>query len=264
MSKYVFTICGRAGSKGIPGKNSSVFLDIPLLYYTLGVIELYKAAHPEDDITLLLNTDSVDLKELMDASGLEYTFVPRSEELAGDSIGKVDVIRESYRSIKKDGEFYDAVVDFDLTSPLRTLNDLEYLLSKRNSSKTGVVFTVVSSRRNPYFNMVEQNPDGTCSKVIDFECTARQQAPNVYDMNASMYAYSIDFLEEEKQMFDEPCDFVEMYDTAILDLDHPDDLELMQVIATYLFKKNARMNDVRAAARSIEDLRLSRHASQSL
>ena len=35
-----------------------------------------------------------------------------------------------------------------------------------------------------------------------------------------------------------------MYDTGILDLDHENDFELMEVIAKYLFTKNKRMAEV--------------------
>lgn len=252
MSKYLFTVCGRAGSKGIPGKNSALFLGLPLLYYTLATIELYRESHPKDEVVLALNTDSTDLKRLMDESGIEYIFIPRAEALAGDSIGKVDVIRETYRSVKEiNNSEYDAVIDLDLTAPLRTLNDLERVLDKRMKTDSGVVFTVVPSRRNPYFNMVIENSDGSCSKVNEYECMSRQQAPSVYDINASIYAYSIEFMDSNRQMFDAPCQFVEMYDTAVLDLDHSNDLELMQVIAEYLFSKNEAMKDVQDKAEEI-------------
>ncbi len=261
MSKYLFTVCGRAGSKGIPGKNSALFLGIPLLYYTLATIELYRESHLEDEVDLALNTDSADLKRLMDESGIKYVFIPRSKALAGDSVGKVDVIRETYRSMKEiNNSEYDAVIDLDLTAPLRTLNDLERVLDKRKRTDLGVVFTVVPSRRNPYFNMVIENPDGSCSKVNEYECMSRQQAPSVYDINASIYAYSIEFMDSDRQMFDAPCQFVEMYDTAVLDLDHSNDLELMQVIAEYLYSKNESLRVVRERARRIAEATYSQMA----
>lgn len=236
MSKYLFTICGRAGSKGIKGKNSSLFLGIPLVYYTLAAIKLYRDAHAEDDITLALNTDSSDLKELLDKSGIPYEFVARKEELAGDDVSKVDVIRATYQVVKNDkDEDYDAVIDLDITSPLRTLKDIEVLLAKRKVSRAGVVYTVVPSRRNPYFNMVQLNEDGMCSRVIRTDIDARQQAPQVFDMNASMYAYSIDFMKSDAGIFDVSNEFTLMEDTAVLDLDNKHDLRYMEIIAQYLF-----------------------------
>ena len=37
---------------------------------------------------------------------------------------------------------------------------------------------------------------------------------------------------------------IEMYDTGILDLDHENDFELMEIIADYLFKNNAAFKEI--------------------
>ena len=58
------TICGRAGSKGIPEKNVRDFLAYPLPYYTFSAIELYKKSNPEDRIDVAVNTDSEKLIEI--------------------------------------------------------------------------------------------------------------------------------------------------------------------------------------------------------
>ena len=37
----LFTLCGRAGSKGVKGKNARDFLDVPLVWYSMANIVLY-------------------------------------------------------------------------------------------------------------------------------------------------------------------------------------------------------------------------------
>lgn len=250
--RYLFTVCGRAGSKGIRGKNCGDFLGVPLVYYTLAVVRMFEAAHPEDSVVLALNTDSEDLRSLVEASGVGFEPVERDAELAGDAVGKVDVIRATYADVVARGLGpFDCVVDLDITSPLRRLSDLEALLAKRAMCDAGVVFTVAPARRNPWFNMVRELPGGGCTKVIDSDYTARQQAPAVYDMNASMYAYSAPFMEGEGQIFDWPCDFTVMQDTAVLDLDNPWDLELMEAVAGYLFEADDELRAVRDEAASL-------------
>ena len=81
-------------------------------------------------------------------------------------------------------------------------------------------------------------------KVIDSDFTARQQAPEIYDMNASIYVYKPDFLHSGQGVLDGYCEAVEMYDTGILDLDHESDYELLEVIAKYLFTKNEGFSEV--------------------
>ena len=61
----LFTICGRAGSKGIKNKNIKNFLDKPLALYSLSVIDLYlKKSNYQADI--VLNTDSKDLMDIFE------------------------------------------------------------------------------------------------------------------------------------------------------------------------------------------------------
>ena len=43
--KILFTICGRAGSKGIKNKNLRFFCGKPLAYFTVSVIDLYLRQH---------------------------------------------------------------------------------------------------------------------------------------------------------------------------------------------------------------------------
>ena len=59
-----------------------------------------------------------------------------------------------------------------------------------------------------------------------------------YDMNASIYAYSVRALKSEDYLniFAHPCDAIMMFDTGILDIDSEEDYYLMQVIAKYLFE----------------------------
>ena len=135
------------------------------------------------------------------------------------------------------------VVDLDITSPLRTLEDLEKVIEIQQTKQADVTTTVATARRNPYFNQVKRTDHGV-KKVIESNYTARQQAPEIYDMNASIYAYNPAFLLQGKGVLDGYCEIVEMYDTGILDLDHENDFELMEVIAQYLFEKDQRFQEI--------------------
>ena len=69
-------------------------------------------------------------------------------------------------------------------------------------------------------------------------------APDIYDMNASLYAYCPEYLRSGRQVLDGYVEVIEMYDTGILDLDHENDLELMEVIAEYLFKHKDEFREI--------------------
>ena len=243
--KILFTICGRAGSKGIKNKNLRLFLGKSLALFTVSTIDLYLLKHPEIDADIVVNSDSQELLELVSNNGMcQIAAIKRNQSLAGDSIGKIDVIADCLVKMQKQNNCaYEMVVDLDITSPLRTVDDLERVIILQNKKNADVVTTVAAARRNPYFNQVKKTDYGV-KKVIDSNYTARQQAPEIFDMNASIYAYKPEFLQSGKGVLDGYCEIVEMYDTGILDLDHENDFELMEVIAGYLLKKNDQFREV--------------------
>lgn len=241
----LFTICGRAGSKGIKNKNVKDFLGYPLPFYTISAIDLYMRQNSDFNIDIALNTDSKDLIRLFEENlRIKADIIEREESLGLDHTPKVAVILNSLKIMKERKSIeYDMVVDLDITSPLRTANDIQNLISCKIQSDADVVFSVTDARRNPYFNMVRKTSDGY-ARVIESTFNSRQETPEVFDMNASLYAYSPKFLESGKMIFEGKCDAIKMMDTAILDLDHENDFELMQVIAEYLFRVNNEMSKV--------------------
>lgn len=242
----LFTICGRAGSKGIKNKNIKVFNGKRLPYYSISVIDLYlKKTEEKINYDIVVNTDSEELIRIMKDNGLrDIEIIKREPELSGDSIGKIAVIYDCLNKMeKKKNVKYDVVVDLDITSPLRTVEDLENLISTHINKGADVTTSVTTARRNPYFNQVKKTQHGF-EKVIASDYTARQQAPEIFDMNASLYAYNPEYLRTGKGVLDGYVECIEMYDTGILDLDHENDFELMEVIANYLISNNTQFYEV--------------------
>lgn len=242
----LFTICGRAGSKGIKNKNIRDFAGIPLPYYTLSAIDLFlqKTAF-EIHADVVSNSDSRELLDLMMKNPfMNVHCIERKEELAGDSVGKIEVIRDCFYRMEGDRKCeYDMVIDMDITSPLRTTDDIEKLIIRHKETGADVTTSVVPARRNPYFNQIKRTEHGF-KKVIDSSYTARQQAPEIFDMNASLYAYHPDYLKNGMGVLDGYCECIEMYDTGVLDLDHENDFELMEVLAQYLFTRKIEFQQI--------------------
>ena len=242
----LFTVCGRAGSKGVKNKNLKNMLGKPLVYYTLSAIDLFiKANGGKDAIHVCASSDSKDLLNLITAQKAFPVFtVDRSAELSGDTAGKIAVIRDALlRSNKFYGAEHDVVIDLDITSPIRRLEDIVSIYEKKiNSPQFDIVFSVTGSRRSPYFNQViEVSEGGRYELVMNKGFTSRQQAPVVYDMNASIYAYDGKFLagSESDKLFDGRCSAVMMKDTAVLDIDSEEDFKLMEHLCKY-FVENDR------------------------
>ncbi len=249
----LFTICGRAGSKGIKNKNLKEFLGFPLSFYTISAIDLFVKKNPQHKFDIALNTDSEELIDLFaNKVTIPIDIIVRAPELGADNTPKVSVIQNSYEVMKQRYErVYDMVVDLDITSPLRTVKDIEALIEKKSNSDADVVFSVTDSRRNPYFNMVMKTENGY-ERVVKSNFNARQEAPEIYDMNASMYAYSPEFLNGGKAIFEGKCEVIKMMDTAVLDIDSENDFDFMEIIAEYLFAQNEEMKKIQENIKALK------------
>lgn len=229
--KGLITICARGGSKGIPGKNIKLLDNIPLIHYTINVA---KAFSNEFNFDIGISTDDSTIFEI--ASGC-YPFMSysRPNELATDDAGKIEVIRDLLIYYEnKLNKSYDYVLDLDVTSPLRTLEDLKNAFSLLQENTEAInLFSVNRAHRNPYFNMVELKSNGfynlVCKEVDGFFKT-RQSSPRVYDLNASFYFYRRKFFEKKSNTpFTEKSLIYEM-EHICFDLDHNDDFEFLEYL----------------------------------
>ncbi len=252
-NRILISLCGRAGSKGFKNKNLKTFCGKPLVHYSLAAADLFLKANPDVQADIVLNTDSGLLKELVLNSYPEVTALSRPASLAGDAVPKMAVFQHSLREMEsRTKKTYDMLLDLDITSPLRTVEDVQNCLCHaQENPKTEVVMSAVKSRRNPYMNMAQRGEDGFVHQVVQSNFTARQQTPQCYDLNASIYVFRRSFLlaNETGFLWDGNCDLVEMLDTAVLDIDSEEDFEWMEYIAKYLFARNEAFAKVREAIR---------------
>lgn len=227
--KILTTICARGGSKGIPGKNIKTLNGKPLLYYTL---EFAKKFYETNEGKIQLSTDSDEILKV--ARGLGYlTNYRRPEYLAGDTSGKIEVIREAWRYAEKTfSETYDLVIDLDVTSPLRTLADVNGAIEMLNCKQDALnIFSVSHAARNPYFNMVELGENGFYNTVkLISEIKSRQEAPKIYDMNASFYIYTRAFLTGNFNSAITGRSLAYVMPHPCFDLDEPLDFQIMDLL----------------------------------
>ena len=235
-SSILICVCARGGSKGIPGKNLKPLDGKPLIDYTINFINKLKNNLVFD---LYISTDDQEVKNHLIKSGID---VPNTREkyLAMDQTPKIEVIRDVLKhSEAMRNQEYDYVIDLDVTSPLRNQKDVLTALEKlKKNQKALNIFSVSKSRKNPYFNMIEAQENGYFRKVITMDnITGRQQAPIVYELNASFYIMTRAFLlGTYTKMVTEKSLIYEMPHICF-DIDEPEDFQLMEaVIQNNLFQ----------------------------
>ena len=229
--KILITICGRGGSKGIPGKNIKLISGKPLINYT---IELTEKVLKKWNAKVALSTDDNAIKKAAENCNL-FTEYKRPSNLATDSAGKIDTILDLliYEESLV-GEKYDYILDLDITSPLRTIDDImESFKLIHENPEANNLFSVNKAQRNPYFNMVEKNPNGFYSLVKKGKggtVMSRQQSPKVYDLNASFYWYKRTFFDLKLKSPITDKSLIYEMNHICFDLDHTIDFLFMEYL----------------------------------
>jgi CMP-N-acetylneuraminic acid synthetase len=180
----IATICARGGSRGVPGKNVRPLAGKPLIVHT---IEQARACRAIDAV--YVSTDDPRIADVAKSAGATVPFL-RPAELATAQAPKIPVILHLVQAVEALGKHVDRIVDLDPTSPLREVADIEACLDLLTAD-TDVVITAYEAEKNPYFNMVEFDAQGRVRlvKTPPAAVEARQAAPKVYAMNASIYVW---------------------------------------------------------------------------
>jgi CMP-N,N'-diacetyllegionaminic acid synthase len=222
------TICARAGSKGVPGKNIKEVAGMPLIAHTI------KQALACASINrVVVSTDSQRIASVAKECGAEVPFI-RPADLAGDHSAKLPAIKHAVNYYIRELNYKpDLVIDMDPTSPLRLNEDIERCLSKvLEDPECDSVITGYRSNKNPYFNMVEIGPGGIAylSKKLENPVARRQDAPVVFCMNASIYVWKTACLLAQDQVVSGRVKFVEMPEDRSIDIDNETDLHLVEIL----------------------------------
>ncbi|GGH74606.1 acylneuraminate cytidylyltransferase family protein [Phaeocystidibacter marisrubri] len=229
MRSLLITICARGGSKGIPGKNIKPLNGVPLLHYTLNLAQIIQEKYGAD---IQVSTDSDEILKCAAEVGYSTEYI-RPDEFATDKAGKIAAIEDAMLySERLYGKTYDYILDLDVTSPLRTLNDIEQAYEQLSSNEEALnIFSVSPAARNPYFNMVETGENGFAKVVKDAgDVKSRQNAPLVYDMNASFYLFKREYFNKGYSTSTTPYSLAYVMKHHCFDLDEPRDFRVMEIL----------------------------------
>lgn len=226
LKEVLVVIPARKGSKGIPGKNKKLLNGKPLIAYT---IEAALGVFKKEQICI--STDDEDIVQLAESYGISVPFL-RPAELSTDTAGSQDVLIHAYEFYREKGFDAAVVCLLQATSPFRTTKHISEA-TNAYSTDCDMLVSVVESKANPYFNLMEESAEGFLekSKVGNFK--TRQEAPKVYELNGAIYFINTTSLTKQPiSSFTKVLKYV-MPSAASVDLDLPEDWEY----ATYLLQK---------------------------
>ena len=226
--KVLCTICARAGSKGVANKNLRLINNKPLIVYS---IEQAIATKLFDQI--VVSSDSKEIREVALANGATFC-VDRPAELATDTAPKLPAIKHCVENAEKKFGQFDVIIDLDATAPLRESSDIIGALELLQSSQADNVITGTPAHRSPYFNLVETDVNGivSLSKPPANVVARRQDSPQCFDMNASIYVWRRQALFANENLFTGNTRLFVMPRERSLDIDSQADFEMVEWMMT--------------------------------
>mgnify|MGYP006083571821 CR=1 FL=1 len=230
MSSILCTICMRGGSQGVKNKHIRLIDGKPLMYFTIR-----QAIKSNIFDNIVISTDSKKLLKIAKSYGAEGWFL-RPKKLALNTSPKVPAIKHAFVQAEKFyNKKFETIIELDATSPLRKTEDILKAYNFFVKKKADMLITGCKSRKNPYYNMVEVIK-GKIKKVksLKKDIYRRQDAPETYDCNASIYIWNRKSLINFKSFFTKKTVFYQMPENRSVDIDSELDFQLVK----FLLRKN--------------------------
>lgn len=220
-------IFARGGSKGLPGKNIRLLAGKPLIAWSI------EHAFAVTRVSrVIVSTDSEEIAAVARHHGAEVPFI-RPAELARDDSPEWLAWRHALTFLQDtEGVLPDAMLSVPTTAPLRQPIDLENCLDEFAKGDADTVITISCAHRNPWFNMVKENPDGSVSLVIGPKTgiSRRQDAPTVFDMATVAYVARPQYVLEQMGTFCGRVRAVKIPVERAIDIDTLFDFELAEFL----------------------------------
>ena len=231
--KVLCTICSRGGSKGLKNKSIKKLYGQPLIAYTIR-----QAIKSKIFTEIVVSTDSKIIQKLAKKYGAKSWFI-RPRKLSNDKSPKLDAIRHAFvNSEKYFNDKFDFVIDLDITSPLRSIEDIKRSLTKLKKLKNSKnLISVCSAKKHPYFNMIEKSKNGYTVVKKGRNLFRRQDAPEVFEINASIYIFRRSFWLKKHKLLNKKTIIYTMPRERSVDIDDIYDFNIVK----FYMKKNEKL-----------------------
>ena len=226
--RVVGVVTARAGSKGIPGKNTKPLAGKPLILY---IIEAALASGAFDRV--ILSTDDAAAAALARSSGCDVPFM-RPAELAADDTPHLPVMQHALAWLRdQQGYEPDSVMTLLPTAPLCQPAHFRQAIALEESSGADSVVGVdeLPAHYNP-MRVVTVDTDGWARLFVGGEAVKRrpgrrQDMPPAWVMNGAIYLFKRRFVFDpiEPNLYGDRVAAMVMPPPYGLNLDEPDDWE---------------------------------------
>ena len=174
-----------------------------------------------DDV--VVTTDSERIAETAKAYGAEVPFL-RPAELASDTAKTIDAVLHAVKWLEDHQKSYDLLVLLQPTQPLRRAEDIDGAIELCIQRDMQDVVSVKEVSEHPIL-MRTIDEKGELQNVLSMQSTVRRQdMPQYYLVDGSVYVNRIETLSESTSFNDNPIPYI-MDAKYSVDIDEPSDLE---------------------------------------
>ncbi len=227
-------IFARGGSKGLPNKNI-----LPLEGLTLVERSILIAKSIKEVDQIFLSTDSKKISEVAEKYNIEL--IKRPSYLASDDSPEWLSWQHAIKYVQKKYGQFDCFLSLPPTSPLRIKNDVQRTINALNGN-VDLVITMSEARRNPWFNMVENNSGKLRLVGESSGISHRQEAPNCFDIATVAYAALPKYVLNSDNMWSGNVNGVVIPQERAIDIDTEFDFNLAKILIKHKSFKNQSNN----------------------
>lgn len=224
-------IPARAGSKGLPGKNTALIEGKSLVQLAI------ETALSIPEITrVVVTSDDVSAQKI--ASDLGAEIVVRPAELAQDNSAIESAILHALAELNLDPTSTDVLTVIQPTSPLRDKQLLATSISNfiKNGSQ-GSVFGIVEVEHHPAKMLVVNGEFVVPFTKVEDLSAPRQQLQRVVRQSGSIYITNLQQFLSLGTLFINPVGWVAVSGAEAIDIDTAQDLALAQETAREIANK---------------------------
>ena len=223
MSKFLFLIPARGGSKGIPKKNIKKLANKPLICYTIDIARQFA-----EDADICVSTDDENIINVVENYGLSVPFI-RPDYLSTDEAVTYEVILHAIHYYKSIGIIYDIIVLLQPTSPFRLKQHMIEAIGLFNE-EIDMVVSVKKAKYTPDYNTFFVDNRNFLEPYSDIKIQRRQNISDYYNYNGSIYIMNVQSLLSKPISDFSKIRMYEMDELYSADIDTPIDFSYCEFL----------------------------------
>ncbi len=222
VSKNLCIIPARGGSKRIPRKNIKIFIDKPIIAYS---IEAALKSRIFEEV--MVSTDDNEIESIALGYGASVPF-KRSDSSSNDFASTEDVILEVINQYEKIGVFFDYVCCLYPTAPFVSSNRLIEAYNKLKSNNYNTLLPIVNFSY-PILRALKLEKERLCMVWPENEDVRSQDLETYFHDSGQFYWIKCDQFRLKKKIFTENTGYIELSQIEVQDIDNIDDWHLAEI-----------------------------------